>query len=117
MDTRFNASASAAVVNPMVAAGPALGRRVRRQRSLVRARLHELEDNGDDIVCCTCSTVRDIAEKAGIDVTALRVDRPMARRAVGLELSPHGSTLEPAQGLHEAAAADSEICVDLVGTG
>lgn len=93
-------------------------------QSAVRARLNELKDNGADVICCTCSTVGDIAENAGIDVPVFRVDRPMARRAVVLGprigvVAALESTLGPTQDLimHEAAAAGSEISVDLVVAG
>lgn len=84
-------------------------------------RVNELKDNGADVVCCTCSTVGDIAEKAGIGVPVFRVDRPMARRAVALGprigvVAALESTLGPTQELilGEAVAAGSEVSVELV---
>lgn len=48
----------------------------------VSERLHELRVAGAEVVCCTCSTIGDIAESADVAAPAFRVDRPMARRAV-----------------------------------
>ncbi|WP_212556223.1 hypothetical protein [Rhodococcus sp. 14-2483-1-2] len=53
-------------------------------QSAVRTRLNELEDHSADVICCTCSTVGDIAEKSEMGVPVFRVDRPMARQAVAL---------------------------------
>lgn len=87
----------------------------------VRARLDELRANGADIVCCTCSTIGETAERAGLGVPVFRVDRPMARRAV--ELGPRigvvaalESTLGPTRDLiaREAAAAGAEVAVELL---
>lgn len=49
----------------------------------VAERLAELRAQGADIVCCTCSTIGDVAEQADIGIPVLRVDRPMAVHAVG----------------------------------
>lgn len=87
--------------------------------SAVRARLGELADNGADIICCTCSTIGDIAERAGLGVPVFRVDRPMARRAV--ELGPRigvvaalDSTLVPTRDLIVRQAAGAEVAIELV---
>ncbi|NMM90891.1 hypothetical protein B2J88_42355 [Rhodococcus sp. SRB_17] len=92
--------------------------------SAVRAHLKELKDNGADAVCCTCSTIGDIAEKAEAGLPVFRVDRPMARRAV--EMGPRigvvaalESTLTPTSDLiaQEAVAMDSEITIELMVAG
>ncbi|OYD60907.1 aspartate/glutamate racemase family protein [Rhodococcus sp. OK302] len=93
-------------------------------QSAVRAHLNDLKDSGADAVCCTCSTIGDIAEKAGIGLPVFRVDRPMARRAV--EMGPRigvvaalESTLGPTRDLiaQEAVAMDSEISIELMVAG
>lgn len=49
---------------------------------LARDRLHELVAAGAGVVCCTCSTIGGMAEAADLTVPVVRVDRPMAARAV-----------------------------------
>ena len=89
----------------------------------VRRALDELVTAGADIICCTCSTIGDVAEHADVAVPVFRVDRPMARRAV--ELGPRigvaaalGSTLAPTRALleGEAARAGADVVLDLVTT-
>ena len=50
----------------------------------VTSALHELSDRGAFSVVCTCSTIGALAETCGreLGVSVVRVDRPMARRAV-----------------------------------
>ncbi|OYD71061.1 aspartate/glutamate racemase family protein [Rhodococcus sp. OK302] len=93
-------------------------------RTAVLARLNELNYHGADIVCCTCSTIGDIAEQAEIDLPVFRVDRPMARRAVALGprigvVAALESTLKPTRDLiaQEAEAASIAISVELVVAG
>ncbi|MBZ5738664.1 aspartate/glutamate racemase family protein [Nocardioides mangrovi] len=50
----------------------------------LRAALVELVDAGADLVVCTCSTLGPLAETVDLPVPVLRVDRPMAARAVAL---------------------------------
>lgn len=87
----------------------------------VRHRLDGLVAAGADIICCTCSTIGDVAENRGAAVPVFRVDRPMARRAV--ELGPRigvvvtlGSTLGPTRALleNEAARVGADLVLDLV---
>lgn len=89
----------------------------------VRDRLNELTGLGADVICCTCSTIGHIAEAEAdsVPVPVLRVDRPMARRAV--ELGPRvgvvaalDSTLEPPRALilEEAGRVGAEVSLMLV---
>ncbi|MEO7448720.1 MAG: aspartate/glutamate racemase family protein [Humibacillus sp.] len=84
----------------------------------VRDRIEELVAAGADIICCTCSTIGDVAEGSDAVVPVFRVDRPMAGRAV--ELGPRvgvvaalGSTLEPTRALLEGEAARVGVVVAL----
>lgn len=90
-------------------------------RDDVRRRLDELVAAGAEVICCTCSTIGDIAESMAAGVPVFRVDRPMARRAV--ELGPRigvvaalGSTLEPTRVLIESEArrAGADLTLELV---
>lgn len=76
----------------------------------VAARLNDLAREDVSRVCCTCSTIGAVAEEADVSVPVFRVDRPMARRAVGLGrrigvVAALTSTLGPTRTLlHEEAA-------------
>ena len=87
----------------------------------VRDRLNELVTAGADIICCTCSTIGDVAENTDAAVPVFRVDRPMARRAVDLGPrigvvaaldSTGGSTRAPLEG--EGARVGADVLLDLV---
>ncbi|XVX19586.1 aspartate/glutamate racemase family protein [Actinomycetota bacterium] len=87
----------------------------------VTAHLASLRDQGAQIVCCTCSTIGDVAEQAGVGIPVFRVDRPMAGRAVraGARLAVIAalrSTLAPTQSLleQEAGAAGREVEISLI---
>jgi Asp/Glu/hydantoin racemase len=47
-------------------------------------RLRELAGRGPDVIVCTCSTLGGHAERIPLAVPVLRIDRPMAERAVAL---------------------------------
>ena len=87
----------------------------------VRDRIEELGERGARVVVCTCSTIGDVAERAATEVPTLRVDRPMARRAVALGarigvVAALESTLVPTKALveQEAAAAGEQPSIELV---
>ncbi|MFC4553780.1 aspartate/glutamate racemase family protein [Georgenia faecalis] len=84
----------------------------------VRAHVRRLADLGVDAVLVTCSSVGECADAAaeGAGVPVLRVDRPMARRAVQLAAAPGrsgritalatlASTLGPTRRLLDAEVA------------
>jgi hypothetical protein len=80
----------------------------------VRAALVDLVSRGAAVIVCTCSTIGPVAEGvSGLGVPVLRVDRPMAERAVEVGsrigvVAAVGSTLVPTRELlaEEAARAD-----------
>src|SRR5689334_23368062 len=47
-------------------------------------RLRELAGRGPDVIVCTCSTLSGYAERIPVAVPVLRIDRPMAERAVAI---------------------------------
>src|SRR5689334_7134097 len=47
-------------------------------------RLRELAGRGPDVILCTCSTLSGHAERIPVAVPVLRIDRPMAERAVAI---------------------------------
>ena len=80
-------------------------------RERLTLRLRESAE-GADVVVCTCSTISGLAEDlaAVIDVSLVRVDRPMAERAVVLGsliavVAALDSTLDPTIALLEESAA------------
>lgn len=84
-------------------------------------RLDKLVAAGVDVICCTCSTIGDIAESSDAKVTVFRVDHPMARHAVkrGQRIGVVAaleSTLEPTRALieDEAARAGADVSLELV---
>ncbi|KGN33865.1 hypothetical protein N802_08720 [Knoellia sinensis KCTC 19936] len=88
---------------------------------LVARQVKNLADGGAEVIVCTCSTIGGVAESVGPQVfsgSVLRVDRPMARRAVAQGsrvgvVAALESTVQPTVELlrEEAAAADREIDV------
>ncbi len=87
----------------------------------IRATLEELERGGATVVVCTCSTIGGLAERVGADrpVEVLRVDRPMAERAVASGprigvLAAVESTLEPTENLLRTVA--SALAVEVTTT-
>ena len=87
----------------------------------VRDRIDQLGERRARVVVCTCSTIGDVAERAATKVPTLRVDRPMARRAVALGarigvVAALESTLVPTKRLveEEAAAAGEQPAIELV---
>jgi hypothetical protein len=73
------------------------------------------------LVLCTCSTIGGLAEQCGRErgVDVLRVDRPMAERAVrsGQRIAivaALASTLAPTRTLLESLAREAELSVELV---
>ncbi|MFE3829640.1 aspartate/glutamate racemase family protein [Streptomyces sp. NPDC059092] len=77
----------------------------------IRAVLAPAVAGGASAVLCTCSTIGDVAEKAGpaLGVPVLRVDRPMAEAAAAagrvVVVAALESTLEPTVALIREAAA------------
>jgi len=96
---------AAALLDEARAAGavtPALARRVGDA-------LGELVAAGARLVVCTCSTIGAAAESAAVGVPVLRIDRPMAERAVALGpriayVAALASTLAPTAALLRDAA-------------
>ena len=89
--------------------GPALS-------AAVHDALDDLVSQGAEVVVCTCSTLGPIAEEVQVAVPIVRVDRPMARRAVRAGsrigvIAALSSTLRPTAELlaDEAARADREV--------
>lgn len=98
--------------------------------SAIRGALDRLADAGAQVVVCTCSTIGALAEQVGREagVPVLRVDRPMADRAVRtpgahpgtpvrvLVVVALGSTLGPTTELlaASATAAGREIAVTVL---
>lgn len=87
----------------------------------VAAHLVGLRGRGAGIVCCTCSTIGDVAERVAPDLPVFRVDRPMAARAVAAGrriavVTAVESTLLPTRDLleQEARAAGRDVDVRLV---
>lgn len=85
------------------------------QRALV-----ELERQGAGMIVCTCSTIGGIAEMIGSSNghRVVRVDRPMAERAVELGgrivvVAAVESTLEPTRALLESVAAEFGVELEL----
>jgi aspartate/glutamate racemase len=75
----------------------------------VDAAVRALADGGARLVVCTCSTIGGAAEAARAGVPVLRIDRPMAERAVALAtrvgvVAALASTLAPTAALLQAAA-------------
>lgn len=92
-----------------------------RQMAAISAALAELHANGAGQVLCTCSSIGRLAELAGarLSLPTLRVDRPMAERAVAagrqiLLVACLPSTLVPTTALlrEVAAAADRPIEIE-----
>jgi Asp/Glu/hydantoin racemase len=90
----------------------------------VAARIQALAATGADAVLVTCSSIGDAAERAAvrIGVPVLRVDAPMARRAVAIAvadgaagriavLATLAATLGPTGRLVERAAVDHRVVV------
>ncbi|MEP7763696.1 hypothetical protein [Sanguibacter sp. 25GB23B1] len=99
-------------------------------RSAVRSAVAELAAAGAQVVVCTCSTIGSLAEAVGLTegIPVLRVDRPMADRAVRtppghpgapvrvLVAVALGSTLGPTTALLTASAeaAGREISIGVL---
>jgi aspartate/glutamate racemase len=86
----------------------------------LRLALAELERQGAETIVCTCSTIGAVAEAIGHQqrVPIVRVDRPMAQRAVELGrrivvVAALESTLDPTRALVESVAAEAGIESDL----
>ncbi|WP_055491239.1 aspartate/glutamate racemase family protein [Streptomyces sp. TP-A0356] len=82
----------------------------------VRETLGQAVAAGARAVLCTCSTIGAIAERAGVGVPVLRVDRPMAAAAVAagtriVVLAALESTLEPTVALIQDEAAGRSVDV------
>lgn len=87
----------------------------------VAERLAKLRAQGAGIVCCTCSTIGDVAEQTNSGIPLLRVDRPMAVHSVGIGrrigvVAALASTLEPTRALlaTEAISRARDIEITLV---
>ncbi|WP_285725098.1 aspartate/glutamate racemase family protein [Psychromicrobium xiongbiense] len=86
----------------------------------VAEQLKSLHQQGADLVCCTCSTIGDVAERADLNFPVIRVDRPMAVAAVAVSISPRigvvaalNSTLEPTRALLAEVAAEAKRDVEI----
>ena len=86
----------------------------------LRLALAELERQGAETIVCTCSTIGGVAEAVGRQrrLTVVRVDRPMAQRAVELGgrivvVAALESTLDPTRALLESVAVEADIELDL----
>ncbi|MEA2155336.1 MAG: hypothetical protein QOE11_1476 [Solirubrobacteraceae bacterium] len=84
-------------------------------------RLQELAGHEPSVVVCTCSTLGGDAERLAerLQTAVLRIDRPMAERAVALGgrvalVAAVQSTLGPTRELFDECAAGSERAVALV---
>lgn len=82
--------------------------------------LERLEHDGAEIVVCTCSTIGGAAEAIGRerDRTVVRVDRPMAERAVEIGgqvavVAALDSTVTPTRELIEGVATARGVAVDI----
>ncbi len=91
-----------------------------RQTAAISAALAELHANGAAHVLCTCSSIGRLAELAGrrLGLPTLRVDRPMAERAVAqgrhiLVVACLPSTLVPTSALLREAAAAGDRQVEI----
>lgn len=91
-----------------------------RQVAAITAALAELRDQGAAQILCTCSSIGRLAELTGarLDVPTLRVDRPMAERAVAagrhvLVVACVASTLAPTTELLRACAAAADRQVEI----
>ena len=90
----------------------------------VRAAIHALAGGGADVIVCTCSTIGAVAETVGdeLDRRVVRVDRPMAERAVELAgdgarrvlvVAALASTVGPTRDLIESVAAERGESIDV----
>ncbi|GAA3909344.1 aspartate/glutamate racemase family protein [Actinoplanes auranticolor] len=84
-------------------------------------RLQELAGRGPDVIVCTCSTLSGYAERIKVAVPVLRIDRPMAERAVAVGgriavVAAVESTLTPTRELLLECGAGAELvmapCLD-----
>ncbi|HIW28929.1 MAG TPA: aspartate/glutamate racemase family protein [Candidatus Luteococcus avicola] len=87
----------------------------------VREHLDRLKHRGASVVCCTCSTIGEIAEQNALAIPVFRVDRPMGAKAVRsgpriVVVAALESTLEPTRHLleHEARTAGEDITLTLI---
>lgn len=87
-------------------------------------RLLDIADEGAGVVLCTCSTIGEAATLADqlTDTRIIRVDRPMAEKAVTIASKGKGrvavvvcapTTLAPTVGLVESAAQDLGLTVSI----
>jgi len=84
------------------------------------ARLRELAERAPGVIVCTCSTFSGHAEKLAeaLGIAVLRIDRPMAERAVALGgrvavVAAVASTLGPTRDLFaECASASAAVVVE-----
>jgi hypothetical protein len=78
-------------------------------RERLESRLRELAGKGAEVIVCTCSTISGAAEETPAGVPVVRVDRPMAERAVArggrvAVVAAVESTLAPTRALLEECA-------------
>ena len=81
------------------------GRLTQEMQARVAQQIHALNVSGSAVILCTCSTIGGCAENAAPNV--LRVDRPMAERAVQL-----GSRIIVAATLPSTLAPTRELVLD-----
>ena len=89
-------------------------------RAGVEQAIGALVGGGARMVVCTCSTIGDVAERVAIPpgVTVMRVDRPMAERAVALGprvavVAAIAVTLAPTRALLQAVAERAGRSVEI----
>lgn len=92
----------------------------RHQVAAITGAMTDLRDKGAAHILCTCSSIGRLAEMigAGLDVPTLRVDRPMAERAVAagrrvLLVACVASTVAPTTELLRQCAAAAERQVEI----
>jgi hypothetical protein len=108
------------VAEPLLVQARAAGGITEPVAAAVAGALRELAGAGATVILCTCSTLGAAAEQLAPDgVRALRVDRPMAARAVALGerialVATLASTLAPTRALieEEAARAGRPVAIE-----
>lgn len=85
----------------------------------VAAQIDAAQAEGAALLICTCSTIGGCAEQAARGLPVLRIDRPMAERAVALGgrvivAAALASTLAPTRLLLQDAAARAGAAVELI---
>jgi hypothetical protein len=106
------------IAGDLLAAARTHGAEADVTREAVQAAVANAVDGGARVVLCTCSTIGDPAERADVDAVVMRVDRPMAERAVKagsriLVVATLQSTVGPTTDLIRDVAAKLERDISL----